>query len=1025
MISSLSSYTRQISSPSNATDNWDPVTPRQPLTPQPIFRSTRTGGNHEDQSAMYLSQHESREEVLPRPSGSSSSKTGDHQPAEELHHQHEHLLYDEDEVNPPQDESLLEFDEDAAEMIDELLAASDLDDSFVAEESEDHEERDEEDEGAGGGAEGGAMARQFSVLGGYRNMKLNPIDASVTVDEIYDFIRCIGEGSSGRVWAARKRILVGTSQERWSNQLVAIKEVRKLHIVQNVSVSRRLSKVSQPDFSSEYGEKWEQENEKRQGEKPPVGDESDAGEHEINWLGDADGGSGTAAGEAGPVEHGLGSSGASARSASSCSTGGESLYGGVSSDRETRPAGSSCAARPSQRPPLISSLSPRRPGQTHSVVFNDQIESLLLRDSPGPSVASTPDMSQAGTDVSLAHPMSLSQHHPPPAPNANGPEQSEQTGSLGRTASTTPVHKKSSSTNPPGTPSFPAVLSPEPGDKMSDHVCSSTDRSSRLLLPISLGADNHFANGSTPRTIPRTPPPALQTPPRASRPRSRPRGGTARRDRSSSSSSENAGAGGSPRSRACSIPVAVMSVPSKSKGAGSDDVGGRPSCAVFLSTTAARGSCDHHHERGFSRCTGSQRSLVLRGGEFSSNYSAAEDENHDTIEDFDSDFDPDFEDLLFREGCGGSFHLLDEVDEEDEQALFSGGDHQNGTTVAPSMERHGSSHSMKQIASFCSRASAIPADHSDCSGGSATTSTSAAGGGHHHHLPLGGQHQHPPSTPTIHSCSSKRASLRRQSTTMRAPGPTTTRHNNTLLSNVGVPVSELKVVRSSTSSRTLGRVSVTPRAGTSLLGGPVVANNANSGARGGPEQRKFTQREEACFTDFRDEITLLKALDHPSICKLHEVYEDASSLYLVLELCQGGELLDRIEENLIDEYTATKIISQVTQGLAYCHAMNVVHRDIKPENILFTHRSAEAIKIIDFGIGSFFRKAQEQEGPKLTNACRVGTYAYTAPEILDAEHRSLDDKVGGIRLWYTVGGGLFGGSFRVVSRTGGRFPSKQ
>jgi len=97
---------------------------------------------------------------------------------------------------------------------------------------------------------------------------------------------------------------------------------------------------------------------------------------------------------------------------------------------------------------------------------------------------------------------------------------------------------------------------------------------------------------------------------------------------------------------------------------------------------------------------------------------------------------------------------------------------------------------------------------------------------------------------------------------------------------------------------------------------PPAAGGYAGGTR--PQQeRKFTQREEECFCDFRDEISLLKNLDHPAICKLHEVYEDACALYLVLELCQGGELLEKIEEcDVLEESRAVSVVSQVAQGLA-------------------------------------------------------------------------------------------------------------
>lgn len=83
------------------------------------------------------------------------------------------------------------------------------------------------------------------------------------------------------------------------------------------------------------------------------------------------------------------------------------------------------------------------------------------------------------------------------------------------------------------------------------------------------------------------------------------------------------------------------------------------------------------------------------------------------------------------------------------------------------------------------------------------------------------------------------------------------------------------------------------------------------------------------------EIDLLKNLDHPNIVKLYEVFEDKKYIYLVTELCTGGELFDEIDaRKRFNEKDAAVIMKQVLSAIAYCHNKKVAHRDLKPENIL-------------------------------------------------------------------------------------------
>ena len=124
------------------------------------------------------------------------------------------------------------------------------------------------------------------------------------------------------------------------------------------------------------------------------------------------------------------------------------------------------------------------------------------------------------------------------------------------------------------------------------------------------------------------------------------------------------------------------------------------------------------------------------------------------------------------------------------------------------------------------------------------------------------------------------------------------------------------------------------------------------------------------------EIEILKTLEHPNIVKLYEVFEDKDYIYIVTELCEGGELFDVIlEKQCFNEKDAASITKQTLNAVAYCHSMKVAHRDLKPENILLDKQNQESIKIIDFGTSQIF-----QEGQKMHQT--YGTAYYIAPEVL-------------------------------------------
>lgn len=78
---------------------------------------------------------------------------------------------------------------------------------------------------------------------------------------------------------------------------------------------------------------------------------------------------------------------------------------------------------------------------------------------------------------------------------------------------------------------------------------------------------------------------------------------------------------------------------------------------------------------------------------------------------------------------------------------------------------------------------------------------------------------------------------------------------------------------------------------------------------------------------FKMEIDILKKLDHPNVIKLYETFEDHKYVYLVMEICTGGELFDRIKEaGCFTEKFAARVFKQILQALFYCHKNKICHR---------------------------------------------------------------------------------------------------
>ena len=126
---------------------------------------------------------------------------------------------------------------------------------------------------------------------------------------------------------------------------------------------------------------------------------------------------------------------------------------------------------------------------------------------------------------------------------------------------------------------------------------------------------------------------------------------------------------------------------------------------------------------------------------------------------------------------------------------------------------------------------------------------------------------------------------------------------------------------------------------------------------------------------FKKEINILKKLHHKNIIQLYEIMESKTSLYIVMEYCEKGELFDYIVNNgKLNEKEACRLFQQIINGVEYLHEQNIIHRDLKPENILLDYNTN--IKISDFGLSTFYNKNIYLQTP-------CGTPSYAPPEMLN------------------------------------------
>merc|ERR1719464_627503 len=110
--------------------------------------------------------------------------------------------------------------------------------------------------------------------------------------------------------------------------------------------------------------------------------------------------------------------------------------------------------------------------------------------------------------------------------------------------------------------------------------------------------------------------------------------------------------------------------------------------------------------------------------------------------------------------------------------------------------------------------------------------------------------------------------------------------------------------------------------------------------------------------DIEREVSMMRACHHENITQIFDTFEDAGSIYLALEYCDGGDFGDKVRERggSIDEAEVAAWMRQMCAAIHVLHSKCICHRDIKPDNFMVAGPST--LKLADFGLAIFLQRGK-------------------------------------------------------------------
>jgi len=149
--------------------------------------------------------------------------------------------------------------------------------------------------------------------------------------------------------------------------------------------------------------------------------------------------------------------------------------------------------------------------------------------------------------------------------------------------------------------------------------------------------------------------------------------------------------------------------------------------------------------------------------------------------------------------------------------------------------------------------------------------------------------------------------------------------------------------------------------------------------------KEMAQKAGLALQKVREELTVLRHLDHPHILRIFESFEDESNFFLIMETALGGDLqqcmrdMQPTDAGTYERWVAA-VLHQTLSAISYCHQRGVIHKDLKPENVMLstpkdTPLEAMHVVVVDFGLSEVF------SGPYDRSNVVSGTPPYMAPEV--------------------------------------------